>query len=85
MSVETLPSPVVDRIDDEPDLIHLFCCRPWRGLCGERLYGDSLGHDYPDGPDDCVVCVDLVDKACGFPGCRVWSGIRSWWRGRRSE
>lgn len=84
MSVETVTAPVAGRTD-EPDLVHLYCCRPWLAMCGERLTGKRLGWDYPDGPDDCVVCLDLQDEPCTFPGCRIWSGIRYWWRDRRSS
>ena len=86
MSTEAAPSPVADRTDDGPDLIHMFCCRPWRALCGERVGGRSLGYFYPDTPDDCLVCDDLAQlPTCGVPGCQVWSSVRRWWGTRRSR
>lgn len=46
------------------DVIHWWCCDPFRALCGAECDPD----EEVDCDGDCVVCVDLEDGPCR-PGC----------------
>lgn len=72
MSTAVLPAPV-ETPTEAPELVHIVCsrCLDWRILppepllayCGEDMTGQERVAVADYGPDECVVCADIV--ACG--------------------
>lgn len=59
---------LTEKSDDDDDLEHYYCeCNPDFGLCGIDMT-DFPDHTNIETPleDDCVVCIDLIDKPCRF-------------------
>lgn len=57
MSTELTEQPV-DTGQDEPEVIHFWCCDPEVAWCGALLEGDYTDeYNYADSPTDCALCV----------------------------
>ncbi|MEV4846111.1 hypothetical protein AB0K20_23200 [Micromonospora matsumotoense] len=48
------------------DAVHITCCDPDTGLCGETVLGDWVS---PTTPTDCPLCLLADDMPCGNPDC----------------
>lgn len=77
------PEPAPTGRDTSND-VHLFCCNPNKGLCGENL---TDGVDAQGETLTCSLC-DLIDEAdspCGARLCRLRQKLRMllWFRRAR--
>lgn len=83
MTITEVEPQATTQTGDVHDLNHFVCCDPDRGLCGANVGGYTWDLDWIEEPEDCAICVDLLDAPCRALFCKTRSRFRGWF-GRRN-